>query len=200
MHRKSEKTLVILKPDSVQRGLIGEIISRFERAGLKMIGVKLVVPTAAMAEKHYTTDPEWIMKTGRKAIEAYKKNGKKPPSEDPEEVGKKVLNNLKHYLTCGPVVVMAWRGIHAVGVVRKLVGSTEPMSSDVGTIRGDYTIDSYEIADLDGRAVRNLIHASGTEDEADKEINLWFKKDEILKYNLVSERILYDINLDGILE
>mgnify|MGYP001604519792 CR=1 FL=1 len=180
--------------------MVGEILGRFERAGLKLIGVKLVVPTAAMAEKHYTTDSEWVMKTGKKAIESYKKNGKKPPSDNPEEVGKKVLNNLKHYMTCGPVVVMAWRGIHAVGVVRKLVGSTEPMSSDVGTIRGDYTIDSYEIADLDGRAVRNLIHASGTTDEAEKEISLWFKKDEIIKYNLVSERILYDINLDGILE
>ena len=95
---------------------------------------------------------------------------------------------------------MVWQGVHAVGIVRKITGGTEPLTSDMGTIRGDYTIDSYELADVDGRAVRNLIHASGSPDEAKKEIDLWFKRDEIINYRLIQEAIIYDVNLDGILE
>ncbi len=200
MHKKSENTLVIIKPDGVQRSLVGEIMGRFERAGLKLVGLKFVVPDVGTIEKHYLTDPGWKVKTGSKAIESYRKNGKKPPIEDPEQAGEAVLKNLKNYLSSGPVVMMVWRGIHAVGIVRKLVGSTEPLSSDVGTIRGDFTIDSYEIADLDKRAVRNLIHASGNVDEAAKEIDLWFKKGELIAYNLVSEKILYNAIWEGILE
>ena len=100
----------------------------------------------------------------------------------------------------GPVIAMVWQGMHSVGIVRKITGGTEPLTSDVGTIRGDLTIDSYEVADIDTRAVRNLIHASGSTDDAEKEIALWFGKDELIKYKLVGEAILYDINLDGILE
>ena len=103
-------------------------------------------------------------------------------------------------MTSGPVVSMVWQGMHAVSVVRKLIGSTEPLTSDVGTIRGDFTIDSYEISDIDGRAVRNLIHASGNTSDAEKEIPLWFKDDEVLNYRLLQEAILYDVNLDGIME
>jgi len=95
---------------------------------------------------------------------------------------------------------MVWQGMHAVGIVRKITGSTEPLTSDVGTIRGDFTIDSYEVSDLDGRAVRNLIHASGSPEEAEKEIALWFKPEELHRYRLLNEAILYDVNLDGILE
>jgi len=95
---------------------------------------------------------------------------------------------------------MVFEGINAVGIVRKITGSTEPLSSDVGTIRGDFTIDSYEVADVDNRAVRNLIHASGSSEEAEKEINIWFQPEEIINYRLINESILYDVNLDGILE
>lgn len=197
---KKEQTLIIIKPDGVQRSLVGEIISRFERVGLKLIGIKMLVPTEALIEKHYLIHPEWRKITGEKTIEAYKKKGKKPPHEDPYKVTEIILNNLKKYMTSGPVIAMVWQGIHAVGIVRKLVGGTEPMTSDVGTIRGDYTLDSYEIADLDGRSVRNLIHASGSTEEAQKEIALWFKPEELSKYRLVQEQILYDVNLDGILE
>ena len=103
-------------------------------------------------------------------------------------------------MTKGPVIAMVWRGMHAVGIVRKITGGTEPLTSDVGTIRGDLTIDSYEVSDIDGRAVRNLIHASGSVEDAEKEIDLWFGEKEIIKYKLAGEAILYDINLDGILE
>lgn len=199
-HPKYERTLVIIKPDGVQRGLIGEIIKRYERVGLKLIGLKMVIPNEELIEKHYLTDPEWLVKVGLKSIESYQKKGIEPPSHDPESIGRKVLHTLKKYFTSGPVVVMIWEGVNACGVVRKITGATEPLSSDVGTIRGDFTIDSYEIADTTGRAVRNIVHASGSKEEAEKEIMIWFKNEEILKYKLINERILYDVNLDGILE
>lgn len=200
MHLSKEKTLVIIKPDGIQRTLIGEIIGRYERIGLKLVGLKIVVPTTEQVHAHYTVDPEWIQKTGEKAISAYEKKGQTPPSTDPMEVGNKVLENLKKYLTSGPVVAMVWQGAHAVEVVRKITGGTEPRSSDVGTIRGDFVLDSYQMADTDGRAIRNLIHASGSTDEAQKEISLWFDGNEIVNYRLVQEQITYDVNLDGILE
>lgn len=200
MHPSKERTLVVIKPDGVQRTLIGEIIGRYERIGLKLIGLKLLVPKEDQVHSHYTVDPEWIQKTGEKAISAYEKQGKTPPSTDPMEVGNKVLGNLKKYLTSGPVIAMVWQGAHSVEVVRKVTGGTEPRSSDVGTIRGDFVLDSYQMADTDGRAIRNLIHASGSTDEAEKEIDLWFDKDELTNYKLFQEQITYDVNLDGILE
>ncbi len=200
MINKKEQTLVIVKPDGLQRSLIGEIIKRYERTGLKLVGLKMVLPTAELVLKHYSIDPEQKVKMGNKAIESYKKKGKTSPSENPEEIGAIVLDGLKKYLTTGPVIAMVWQGTNAVGVIRKITGSTEPLTSDVGTIRGDLTIDSYEVADIDGRPVRNLVHVSGSPEEADKEISIWFKENELVKYRLVGEAILYDVNLDGILE
>ncbi len=197
---KKERTLVVIKPDGVQRSLIGEIIKRYEQSGLKLIGLKMTVAPADFIEKHYLVDPEWRVKTGLKTIESYKKKGKTPPSEDPLKITEIILNNLKKYLAAGPVIAMVWQGMHAVGIVRKITGGTEPLTSDVGTIRGDFTIDSYEISDIDGRAVRNLIHASGSPDEAEKEIALWFNEKELMNYSLLNESIIYDVNLDGILE
>jgi nucleoside-diphosphate kinase len=197
---KKERTLVIIKPDGIQRSLIGELIKRYERTGLKLTALKMVVPSEEQVEKHYTVDPEWRMKTGNKSIAAYQAKGKTPPSTDPMVISGMVIKKLIKYISSGPVIAMVWQGIHAVGIVRKITGSTEPLTSDVGTIRGDLTIDSYEIADIDQRAVRNLIHASGSTDEAEKEISLWFKPEELISYRLISEEILYDINLDGILE
>lgn len=200
LYPKTEQTLVVIKPDGVQRALIGEIIKRYERSGLKLAGLKMFVPTATLAEKHYTIDKTWKRKVGEKAIESYLKKGIKPPTNDPIVIGDRVLGNLKKYLSSGPVIAMVWQGAHAVRVVRKITGSTEPLTSDVGTIRGDFVIDSYEMSDTDNRAVRNLIHASGEVDEAKKEIPLWFKKDELISYKIAHDAILYDVNLDGILE
>lgn len=197
---KEEKTFVMIKPDGVQRSLMGEVVRRFERVGLKLVAVKMVVPSEEHVEKHYTLDPEWRRVTGEKSIESYKKKGEKPPSDDPLEITKVILKNLKKYITSGPVVAMVWQGAHSVELVRKLVGGTEPLSSDVGTIRGDYVMDSYQISDADNRAVRNIIHASGSVEEAEKEIEHWFSDGEIINYRLVQEQILYDVNLDGILE
>jgi len=197
---KSEKTFVIIKPDGVQRTLIGEIIGRFERVGLKLVALKMIVPTVELVEKHYTLDKEWLKKVGEKAIKGYESKGLVPPTRDALKAGNKVLEHLKTYITSGPTVAMIWQGAHAVGIVRKIVGGTEPLTSDVGTIRGDFVLDSYQYSDTEGRAVRNIVHASGSIEEAKDEINLWFKEEEIINYRLIQEAILYDVNLDGILE
>jgi len=199
-HPKEERTLIIIKPDGIQRSLVGEIIKRYEQIGLKLIGMKMFVPAEDLVEKHYLLDPDWKRAVGQKAIDSYIKKGEEPPSKDPVEVGDRVVAGLKKYLTSGPVIAMVWQGAHVVEVVRKVTGGTEPRSSDVGTIRGDYVLDSYQMADSDSRAIRNLIHASGSSEEAENEITLWFSEDELVKYNIVQEKILYDVNLDGILE
>jgi len=199
-HPKDERTLVLIKPDGIQRTLIGEIIKRYERIGLKLVGIKLVVPTATQVEKHYTVDPGWRQATGEKSIQSYLKKGLKPPSNDSLILSGNVLERLKKYLTSGPMVALVWQGAHAVPIVRKITGGTEPLTSDIGTIRGDFVLDSYSMSDNDGRAVRNLIHASSSTEEAEKEIKLWFKSDELIDYRLVQEQIIYDVNLDGILE
>lgn len=199
-HLKHERTLVIVKPDGVQRSLIGEIVQRFEKVGLKLVGMKMMTATPEMIEKHYTLDPEWRRVTGEKRIKIAREKGEKPPSEDPLEITAAILRHLMKYMTSGPVVVMAWEGAHAAAIVRKIVGGTEPLSTDVGTIRGDYVLDSYVMADTDSRAIRNLIHASGNATEAENEIKHWFKEGEIIDYRLVQEQILYDVNIDGISE
>lgn len=199
-HFKEEQTLVVIKPDGIQRSLIGEIIQRYERIGLKLIGLKLLVPAPDFIEQHYTLDSTWRQKTGEKTIAGYEKKGMEPPSKDPLEISAKILENLKKYLSAGPVIAMVWQGAHAVAIARKVTGGTEPLVSDVGTIRGDFVLDSYQMADNDSRAVRNLIHASGSFEEAEQEILHWFSKDELVRYRVVQEKILYDVNLDGILE
>jgi nucleoside-diphosphate kinase len=197
---KKERTFVIIKPDGVQRTLIGEVVKRYERMGLKLIALKMLVPTAEKAEKHYTLDSQWLRKVGEKSILGYKTKNIVPPSEDPLVIGRQVLERNTRYLTSGPVVAMVWEGSHAVGIVRKMTGGTEPLTSDVGTIRGDFMIDSYQVCDQDNRAVRNIVHASGSVEEAENEIKLWFKPEEVLNYRLIQDAILYDVNLDGILE
>jgi nucleoside-diphosphate kinase len=199
-HPKTERTLVVIKPDGVQRSLVGEIIGRFERIGLKLGAIKMMMLTPEFVEQHYTLDPEWRVKTGNKRIEAAKAKGEKIPSEDPLVITEIVLERLRKYMTSGPVIAMVWTGAHAVEIVRKLVGGTEPRTTDVGTIRGDYVLDSYEMSDLDNRSIRNLVHASGNVAEALKEIPHWFSQQEITDYKLVQEQVLYDVNLDGVRE
>ena len=194
-HPKHEQTLVIIKPDGIQRSLVGEIISRYERVGLKLMAMKMMVPTADLIEKHYTLDPEWRRITGEKTIKGYKDKGLVPPTEDPLEVTSILLGRLITYMTSGPVIAMVWEGAHAVAIVRKLTGGTEPLTSDVGTIRGDFVLDSYAMTDQDKRSVRNLVHASGSAKEAKDEIKHWFSSKEIIEYKHIQEKILYD-NLD----
>ncbi len=201
MHPKKERTFVIIKPDGVQRTLIGEIIKRFERTGLKLIAMKLVVPTEEQCATHYYKDDEWFLKKGTNILENKKKLGL-PIEKEAIEYGRDIIRAITKFMTVGPVVLMVWEGNQAVGVIKKLVGGTEPTTSDVGTIRGDFTIDSYYLCDVDGsRGMRNLIHCTdGDQKEAEREINIWFKPEEIINYRLVQDEILYDVNLDGILE
>ncbi len=199
-HPKLERTLVIIKPDAVQRSLVGEIIKRYERIGLKLAAIKMMVAAPEHIESHYTLDPEWRRITGEKTIKGYESKGLEAPEKDPLKVTDALLGKLKKYMTSGPIIVMVWQGAHAVKIVRKLTGGTEPLTSDVGTIRGDYVLDSYEMTDKDGRSIRNLVHASGSVKEAEEEIKHWFTPEEVINYNLVQEQILYDVNLDGIFE
>lgn len=199
-HPRFERTLVLIKPDGIQRGLIGEVIKRYERSGLKLVAMKMLVPTPNMVEEHYSLDPEWKLKTGEKNLKAYKEKGMTPPTDDPIAQSDMILGKLKKYMSSGPVVAMVWQGAHAVAIVRKLTGGTEPLLSDVGTIRGDFVIDSYKMADDDLRAIRNIVHASGSVKEANDEIKYWFKGTEIINYKLLVEQMLYDIDLEGILE
>ncbi|MFA6315199.1 MAG: nucleoside-diphosphate kinase [Candidatus Paceibacterota bacterium] len=199
-HPKYERTLVVIKPDGIQRSLIGEIVKRYERVGLKLVAIKMMVPSADLIEKHYTLDPEWRIKTGLKTIKGYTDKGQVPPYTDPLKITAIILKNLINYMTKGPVIAMVWQGAHAVELVRKITGGTEPLTSLMGTIRGDFVIDSYRMSDVDGRAVRNLVHASGSVKEANDEIAHWFKKEEVFNYNAVVEQMLYDVDLDGILE
>ncbi len=189
---KTERTLVIIKPDGVQRSLIGEIIGRIERTGLKLTAMKMVRPDAKLVEQHYTLDSTWMQRVGEKTIASYDKKGIEPPSRDPIVLATNILKVLQDYLTAGPVICMVWQGMHAVGIVRKITGGTEPLTSDVGTIRGDLTIHSYQIADTDGVSVKNLIHSSGSAAEADAEIALWFSEEELVDYKLFNEAILYE--------
>ncbi len=194
--RQKERSLVLIKPDGIQRSLIGEIIKRYEQTGLKLIGLKFFIPTPELIEQHYLIDDNWLESVGKKTIDSYKKKGEKPIFKNPKECGQWVLGKLKKFMSSGPIIAMVWQGNEANGIIRKITGGTEPLISDVGTIRGDFTIDSYPLADTDNRAIRNLVHASGSPEEAKKEIEIWFKKEEILNYRLVVEEILYDVNLD----
>lgn len=198
-HPKKERTFVIVKPDGVQRGLVGEIISRFERTGLKVAGLKMAVLPEELLWKHYDKDDEWFLKKGTNTVAARTAAGM-TVDKDPLEYGKDIIRALIKYMTAGPVVMMVIEGNQAVAVVKKLVGETEPATSDVGTIRGDLTIDSYAICAVDDRAVRNLIHCSDEVENANKEIAMWFPNEEVYNYRHVMEEILYDVDLDGITE
>ncbi len=198
-HPKEERTFVIIKPDGVQRGLVGEIIKRYERTGLKLVGMRFGVADEKKFWEHYNKDDAWFLKKGTKIAEDKKANNL-PADKEPIEYGKAIIRQLVKFMTSGPVLMMVWEGNQAAAVIKKLTGDTEPSTSDVGTIRGDLTIDSYNIAAIDDRAVRNLIHCSESAYEAKREIGIWFTDSEMTEYRLVGEQILYDVNLDGILE
>lgn len=198
MDRKphQERTLVILKPDTIQRSLMGEVIRRFERTGLKFSAMKMFMATEEQLLKHYNKNDEWFLKKGNRIIDDLKSHGL-PVEKEAIEYGKDIIRTIVHYMTAAPVVVMILEGNQAVAVVTKLVGTTEPATSDVGTIRGDFTVDSYSHSSYENRAVRNLVHQSESPEEAEREIAIWFTEDEIMNYATAQERIMYDVNFDG---
>jgi nucleoside-diphosphate kinase len=195
-HPRAERSFVIIKPDGVQRALIGEIIKRFERAGLKLVALKFAGLEEKKVWDHYNKDDAWFLKKGTNIVSDRTAAGL-PVEKEALEYGKDIIQALVDFMTSGPVVMMVWEGNQAVAVVKKLVGGTEPTTSDVGTIRGDFTLDSYAISAVDDRAVRNLLHCSDAPDEAQREIDLWFTAGELIDYRHLSERVLYDLTLDG---
>ncbi len=199
MERKphQERTLVILKPDTIQRSLMGEVIRRFERTGLKFSAMKMFMATEEQLLKHYNKNDEWFLKKGNRIIEDLKTHGL-AVEKDAMEYGKDIIRTIVHYMTAAPVVAMILEGNQAVAVVTKLVGTTEPATSDVGTIRGDFTVDSYGHSSYENRAVRNLVHQSESPEEAEREIAIWFTEDEIMNYATAQERIMYDVDFDGV--
>ncbi|MFA6365121.1 MAG: nucleoside-diphosphate kinase [Candidatus Paceibacterota bacterium] len=197
-HQKEEKTFVIVKPDGIQRSLIGEIIQRLERTGLKFVAFKFLVPSREVCLAHYNKDDVWFEKVGTRIANERKEKGF-PVEKSVIDYGKDILEGNVAFLTSGPVLAMVLEGNQAVGIVKKIVGGTEPLTSDVGTIRSDFTIDSYAIAGLDSRCVRNLVHCSDVPAEAEREIKLWFRDDELIKYHHMNEVILYEKDLSHIL-
>lgn len=186
-----ERTLVIIKPDGVQRGLVGEILGRFEAAGLKIAAIKMEWPSKKLVGQHYTDDKVYNTGVGEKALANAKQQGTQLEGTA-LEIGLRVREFNMRYLSTGPVVATVLEGNTAIRSVRNIIGGTNPLTADVGTIRGDLTIDDFEQADTEDRAVRNLMHASSEPDEAEREIALWFDKKDIHDYQTVMDKVLHD--------
>ncbi|MBU0964489.1 nucleoside-diphosphate kinase [Patescibacteria group bacterium] len=193
---RKEKTVVLLKPDAVKRGLIGEVLHRFEKAGLKVIALKMVWVEESLVAKHYPDEKNYLTQVGQKTLKSYEEYGRDANEElgtkDPFEIGKMVRKWNMEFLASGPVVAIIFQGLHAVDAVRMLVGNTLPRFAEPGTIRGDYSLDSPILANLQKRTVKNIIHASGTVEEAKLEEELWFHKNEIHDYKRVDEQIMFE--------
>ncbi|HUD44581.1 MAG TPA: nucleoside-diphosphate kinase [Patescibacteria group bacterium] len=189
-----EQTVVFIKPDGVKRGLVGEIVHRFERMGLKIVAMKMVKPTEEHFHKHYGTNKEsTISRLGGKTLATYTKYGKDAKkdlgSDDPMVLGQMVVKWLLAYVQSGPVVAMLIEGRHAVDNVLALAGPTMPVNAAPGTIRGDYSTDSAAYANEEHRGVSNLIHISGSLEEANFEKTLWFTPEEIHDYKRAEDHV-----------
>ncbi len=173
-----ERTLVIVKPDGVERGLVGRVLARFEATGLRIRQLEMRVPSREIVAAHYPSDDAWLRTVASKTLEDYAGKNIDPRSKlgtsDPLEIGRRVKGWLVDFMSSGPVVVVVLEGNRSIDAVRKLVGATLPVLAAPGTIRGDLSTDSPDLANDEQRPVRNLIHASGDPDEAEREIKLWF--------------------------
>lgn len=160
-----ERTLIVFKPDAVQRGIVGEILTRFERVGLKIVATKMIAPTREHYYKHYEEIGKMITRRGQDKFDI-----------------------TLEMMVQGPVIAMVLEGVESVELVRKLVGTTEPKSAAPGTIRGDFSHMSFGYADGEGRGIPNLIHASGDSEEAVEEIAHWFSEEELYDYKALHEK------------
>ena len=185
-----ERTLILLKPDAVQRAIIGELLGRFEKTGLKIIGLKMVQADTKMAGDHYFTDEEWLKSVGAKAKKSFESKGVKVDKTE-KELGENVRNMLLTFLTSSPTVACCLEGHGAIDKIRQLIGSTAPSQALPGTIRGDYSLDSYQLADAKGRAIANLVHASDSVANANREIKIWFSEKDLCPYERADEFLLY---------
>jgi nucleoside-diphosphate kinase len=181
-----EKTFVMIKPDGVARGLTGEIIRRLEQRGLKIVALKMFQPTREQIDGHYPKDKTWVNRLGEKTKSTYEKYNRDMTSElgsnDTQVIGAMIREWILDFMTAAPVVTMVVEGLHAVDMVRKVVGPTIPANAELGTIRGDYSVDSPVLANTEKRALANLVHASETPQEANHEIQYWFSPEEVVSY------------------
>jgi nucleoside-diphosphate kinase len=186
-----QRSLVLMKPDAVKRGIVGEILSRLERAGLKIVGMKIVQVGEELGSKHYNHGEEWQLKVGARNIQDCNDYGLSVMecfgTEDPKEIGKIVDKRNAEFLASGPVIAIVLEGVNAVAKIRSLVGSTFPDTAAPGTIRGDFGMDSAFAGMKRQRTTYNMIHASGSPEEAEEEIKLWFDKDDVLAYKRVQD-------------
>lgn len=183
-----ERTFIILKPDTVQRAIAGEIITRFERAGLKIVGMKMMIPEMELLREHY---PDTLIPiVGNKTKTDWDAYGV-TYSETVEDIGKMIVDSTREFMRSAPVIAMVLEGGHAVEIVRKMVGSTGPKDSAPGTIRGDYAHLSLGRASLQKKGAANILHASGSVDEAKSEIAMWFDKTELFDYKTVHEHLTH---------
>lgn len=191
--KNKEKTLVIFKPDVIQRQIVGEIISRFERKGFKLVAMKMLVPSRELVGNHYEDDPKYLTETGEKAKKGAEARGEDTKNWNSLERGKWIRESNINYLTCGPVIAVVLQGFGVVTGVRKMLGSTSPADGDVGTIRADFSLDSFALADEQGRVTRTMLHASDSVENAEREIGLWFNPTEVSEYETAAEKIFYDV-------
>jgi nucleoside-diphosphate kinase len=192
-----QQTFCMIKPDGVSRGLIGDIIYRIEKSGLKIVALRMVQASREQAQRHYPLEDQiWVDRLGEKSLSSFEKLSVSPMeilgTDDKRVVGKQVSSYLVDYLVSGPVVCMVIEGIQAIDMVRKLAGHTLPYKADVGTIRGDYSVDSPSIANAESRSIHNLIHASENEKEAANEIKIWFGDEKTHSYRRTGEDVMYE--------
>jgi nucleoside-diphosphate kinase len=195
-HPKREQTLVLIKPDGLKRGLAGEVLKRFESRGLKIVGMKMMKASAEHVKKHYLSTKEQLEGMGNKTLDTLKQNGLDPiktmGTDIPLEIGKMINNWNFEFISSSPVVAIVLEGLHAVDMARKIAGTTLPFRADIGTIRGDFSIDSPVLGNLNKRPVRNIVHASGSIEEAKREIKHWFLSKEIFDYQRAEEAVMFD--------
>lgn len=194
-HPKQEQTLLLVKPDGVRRGLTGEVIKRIEQRGLKIVAMAMVHPTAAQMDEHYPKDEAWVKRLGEKTSSTFERYSQDVKTvmgtTDLLTIGKEVRSWLVKFMSSGPIVKAVVEGVHAVDMVRKLVGHTLPYLAEMGTIRGDYSVDSPLAANLEKRAIHNIVHASETPQEAAHEIAHWFASREIHSYRRSDEDLMF---------
>lgn len=187
---EKERTFLMMKPDGVVRGLTGEVLKRIERVGLKIVALKMFWATREQINEHYPKDDGWLKRIGQKTKVNYDRYGldiKTLGTDDDKEIGLMVRGWLLDYLTSAPMIKMIIEGPHAVDLIRKMAGNTIPSQAEMGTIRGDFSVDSAAFANRDKRAIFNIIHASETPEEAEHEIKFWFLPEEIYDYERVEE-------------
>jgi nucleoside-diphosphate kinase len=196
---KTQQTYVMMKPDGVKRGLTGEVIKRIETTGLKIVALKMVSASEEKIRAHYPmNDQSWIDRLGEKGLSTFEKLGMNAKeilgTDSKSEIGKSVAESLVKYMQSGPVVCMIVEGIGSVDAVRKLVGETLPFKAAPGTIRGDFSVDSPAVANVEGRAIHNVVHASELPEEAQAEIAIWFEESDVTLYKKAGEEVLYSKN------